>query len=220
MSNIQQLDYSVNLLQALLWEYNDALRLQMLLELKQDWYNTNQTEFWNDWEHDVFDLRTANDFGLTVWAIILGMSLSVIVGGEPGGPPSWGFEQYHENFENGNFHNSGTSVVNLSIEQKRIILQLRYFQITTRGAVPEINKFLARIFAPLGSVYVLDGLDMTCEYIFTFQPAAQLWFVLQRYDILPRPAGVGIRLNVITMPAFGFDVPHVNFDRGNFAPED
>ena len=53
---IQALDYSLNLLRAMLWQYNDAARLEGLLRAKQAWYDQNQTEFWEAWVRDVFDL--------------------------------------------------------------------------------------------------------------------------------------------------------------------
>ena len=73
--DIQSFDFSVNLLQALLWEYNEASNLQSILTQKQAWYNTNQSNFWNNWIVNVFDMRTANEFGLTVWSIILDLPL-------------------------------------------------------------------------------------------------------------------------------------------------
>ena len=78
---IQLFDFSVDLLRAILWQYNDATRLQSLLQQKQDWYNEQQTEFWSSWYRDVFNLDTANDFGLAVWSIILEVPLTIGVPG-------------------------------------------------------------------------------------------------------------------------------------------
>lgn len=211
---IQALDYSVNLLQALLWQYNEALKLQSLLESKQDWYNVEYSEFWENWYRDVFDLRTANDFGLSVWAIILNVPLTITSGGEPS-TNLWGFGPFRKNFNRGNFAPS-TSGIKLTTAQKRLVLQLRYFQLVTRGAIPEINKFLAYVFADYGKVYVLDGLDMTMDYIFTFTPPSQLRFVLESFDVLPRPAGVGVNFVVLIRDTFGFGPFHQNFNRGTF----
>ena len=71
MATIQEFDFSVDLLRALLWQYEDATGLQALLRQKSEWYTVNQTAFWSNWERDVFDLTTANDFGCAVWGIIL-----------------------------------------------------------------------------------------------------------------------------------------------------
>jgi hypothetical protein len=211
---IQSLDFSVNLLQALLWQYNDALKLQSLLEDKAAWYDEEYTAFWESWYTDVFDLRTANDFGLTVWAILLNIPLTITSGGVPSAN-IWGFGPFRKNFNRGNFSPS-TSGIKLTTAQKRLVLQLRYFQLVTRGAIPEINEFLNYVFEPFGKVYVLDGLDMTMNYVFTFTPPSQLRFVLETYDVLPRPAGVGVNYVVTIRDAFGFGPFHVNFGRGTF----
>jgi len=211
---IQALDYSVNLLQALLWQYNDAARLQSILEQKQDWYDAQFSEFWENWYRDVFDLRTANDFGLSVWAIILDTGLTITSRQVPSAT-LWGFGPVHRNFNRGNFAPS-TSGIRLTRAQKRLVLQLRYFQLITRGAIPEINAFLKYTFKDLGQAYVLDGLNMTMNYIFTFALPSQLRFVLEEYDILPRPAGVGVNYLVIVRDTFGFGPVHLNFNRGNF----
>lgn len=211
---VQAVDFSVNLLQALLWQYNEALRLQSLLEDKQTWYNVEYSQFWTDWYRDVFDLRTANDFGLSVWAVILNIPLTITSGATPSGD-LWGFGAFRKNFNRGNFAPS-TSGIRLTTAQKRLVLQLRYFQLVTRGAIPEINKFLAWVFAPLGKVYVLDGLDMSMNYVFTFAPPSQLRFVLETYDVLPRPAGVKVNYVTSIRDTFGFGPFHRNFNRGTF----
>lgn len=211
---IQEFDYSVNLLQAILWQYNDALRLQALLEQKQEWYDENQRDFWQNWYRDVFDLRTANDFGLTVWAIILNIPLTITSGDDPD-IERFGFGAFRLNFTRGNFAPSGSGV-RLTTEQRRLVLRLRYFQLVSRGAIPEINQFLRSIFGELGNVYVLDGLDMTMTYVFTFAPPKNLFFVLRNFDVLPRPAGVGVNFVITTRLVFGFGPFRANFNRGNF----
>lgn len=215
MSQIQALDLSVNLMRALLWQYNDAARLQGLLQSKQDWYNANQAAFWSDWVRDVFDLRTANDFGLTVWAVLLNIPIFVTSTDAPG-KPIWGFGVYRENFNNGNFASTGGS--GLSTEQKRTVLRLRYFQLVTRGTVPEVNAFLAYLFEPLGKAWVVDGYDMTARYVFNFPLSSALEMVLTEYDLLPRPAGVKIDYVIIgDADGWGFGRYHENFTNGNFS---
>lgn len=211
---IQALDLSVDLLRVLLWQYNDAARLQSLVRSKQAWYDAAQTGFWADWITDVFDLRTANDFGLSVWAVILGMPLFVTQT-DDADKPIWGFDQYRENFNNGNF--SASSNAALTTEQKRLLLRLRYFQLVTRGAVPEVNEFLRYVFGE-GQVYVADSNEMVIAYVFQQGVlTSAVESVLRDFDILPRPAGVRVNL-VIQGDAdgWGFGRYHENFDNGNF----
>lgn len=218
IDTVQQFDYSVNLLRALLWQDNRAAKLTSILQQEQTWFDTNVNTFWTDWVTDVFDLRTANDFGLAVWAIILGIQPSVVLPPSDPGKPTWGFGSFNMNFNNGNFSNQQSSTALLTQAQKRIFLQLRYFRLTCRPTVPFINRGLKSILGDQGSVYVLDANDMSfATYVFGFAPNSALAFVLENFDILPRPAAVGSRYIVATRPTWGFDAPtYENFDNGTF----
>lgn len=215
-ATIQELDFSVDLLRAVLWQYNDAAKIQSILQQKSDWYNTNQTEFWQDWITNVFDLRTCNDFGCQVWAIILGLPLQVVT--PPTNKANFGFGTFNKNFNHGNFGQLGSGIAGLTLDQKRILLQLRYRKLTSRCTVPETNKMLADLLGKYGKIYLLDPLDMSYSiYVFGFQPYSSLLFVLQNFDILPRPAAVGVKYIVSTRPVFGFGQYNRNFNHGTFA---
>ena len=213
---IQAFDFSVNLLRALLWQHNEAARLESLLTLKQAWYDAENKGFWDNWTRDVFDLRTANEFGLSVWAIILNMPLSAAALPDPDSERViWGFAADDENYTNGNFE--GVSGIPLTTTQVRLILRLRYFQLVTRGVVPEINSFIGELFAEFGSTYVVDGLNMTARYVFGFELSPDLQTVLSAFDLLPRPAGVMVDYVVISdSDGWGFGRYHFNFNNGNF----
>lgn len=212
MSRVQAFDYSVDLLRAILWQYQDAAGLQSLLASKDTWYDENQTAFWSDWYADVFNLRTANEFGCSVWGVILGVPLSV---GQPGtgARPVWGFGAFNRNFEHGNFGRDSAGVAALTLDQKRLVLRLRYYQLVSDGSVPFINKTLRDVF---GYGYVLDVGDMTATYIFPTELPSAVRFVLTEFDLLPRPAGVGVNILVDPKAVFGFDPHYQNFNNGGF----
>lgn len=69
--------YDGTITRALRWQENKAPRITSLMNQKQAWYDRYNTQFWQNWEAGVFDLRTANPFGLVVWCIILGLPLSL-----------------------------------------------------------------------------------------------------------------------------------------------
>jgi len=214
-TRIQEFDYSINLLRALLWQDNTAPKTTALLQQKQDWYDANVSTFWEDWVTDVFDIRTANEFGLAVWAIILGVPTSAII--PPTNKANFGFGTFNKNFGHGNFGSNSSTVVGLTLEQKRILLRLRYFKLISRCTVPEINRIMKSVLGDQGSVYVLDANDMSfVTYVFGFQPNSALAFVLQNFDVLPRPAAVGVRYIVSTRATFGFGPFFKNFDNGTF----
>lgn len=212
----QAFDFSLNLLRAMLWQYNDAPRLESLVAQKQAWLDVENEGFWGDWVRDVFNLVTANDFGLSVWAIILDVPLTIASASpDDDGHVIWGFALDDENFDNGNF--APWAVLPLTTEQCRLILRLRYFQLVTRGTVPEVNEFFSGLFSDQGSAYVVDGLDMSARYIFGFPLSTNLQVVFTYFDLLPRPAGV--RVDYVVIPdsfGWGFGRYHFNFENGNF----
>lgn len=216
MTQVQQVDFAVDTLQAILWQYNDATRLQSLLTDKQAWYNTNQAGFWSDWLTDVFDMQTANDFGLAVWAIILDLPITVDLPPSPTNYPAWGFDPFGMTFDNGNFGTDDTQNVRLTTGQKRLALRLRYFQLTTDGTVYAINRFIGDLFASSGTCYVQVTGPMQYRYVFNFNMATELQFVLSRFDLLPRPAAVGVEWFINTGEQFGFEPYGSNFDNSNF----
>jgi len=215
MSTVQQFDFNVDLLKALLWEHDNAEGLKVIAQRKQEWYDLNQREFWESWQRDVFDIDTATAFGLVVWARILNVQLGVEVE-DTRAIPAFGFGTNHLNFNNGNFGRFA-GVQALTVEQQRLVIKLRYFQLVSNGTVPEINEFLSILFENEGKVFVVDSLDMTfATYFFTFVPNSQLRFILEKFDLLPRPAGVGVRWQIQIRPSWGFGVNHLNFNNGNF----
>ncbi len=189
VTTIQEVDFSVNLLQAILWQYSNATNLQGILNAKNEWYITNYQQFWQDWYTNVFDLRTANNFGLSVWSIILGQSLFTSFV-ESTGIPYFGFGADNQNFDGANFAslNGGNNIY--STQTSRLLLQLRYFQLTSSGTVPETNRMLSYVFQSYGSAYLVDNHDMTQTYHFQFVIPAEISYMLNNTDVLPRPAGV------------------------------
>lgn len=230
---VTSFDFSVNLLAAILWQHNEADALLTLARAKQKWVKEASTEFWDAWMRDVFDLRTANEFGCKVWAAILGSRLFLEVGPGERDSPTWGFgsepglePNTNQNYDNGNFTDLESSIIGLTLEQQALLLRLRYFQLVGRCTVPEINRILADVFAGEGQVYVTDANNMEfMVYMFLFNPSSQLSFLLENFDLLPRPATVGVRYNVVNRPVFGFGPEpgetntNLNYDNGTFVSE-
>ena len=209
---IQSFDFSVNTLKALLWRHNEAVNLQALLQNKQDALNELNQDFWEAWIDNVFNLQTANKFGLTVWSIILNIPL-IIDETEPYGG-NFGFGEFRKNFDNGRFTALPGSF-SVTIEEARTILKLRYYQLVTRGTIPECNKIMADVFDSI-TVNVLDGLDMTMYYVFSQHPAPALKSTIESFDLLPRPSAVKIDTIYDPNSFFGFGEFRKNFDNGSY----
>jgi Protein of unknown function (DUF2612) len=212
---IQDFDFSVDILSALLWQHNEADALRAILEAKQSWYDTNQEQFWSDWYNDVFNLDTANEFGRRVWSIILNIPLVITATPSPSTKIGFGFSNKRKNFNHGNFNASGSSTISLTEEQQRLVLKLRYYQLVARPNVIERNEILKRLF---GDVYSLDPLTMgNIVIVFGYEPGSQLRLILEEYDLMLRPAAVGVSYVIATKTQFGFGEYRKNFNHGNFA---
>lgn len=217
IGQVQRFDCSVDLLKALLWQHDNAEKLKSLIAAKQAWNQENQSDFWESWYRDVFNIDTANTFGLSVWSRILGLPLQVKIAGDKG-KAAFGFGMSHQNFGNGNFARADDGEQSISESQVRLALKMRYFQLTCRGSVAEINEWLHALFGSEGQVFVADRGNMgLATYFFNFAPTSQLKFILEKYDLLPRPAGVGVTYSVKAEgDSFGFGPNHLNFNNGSF----
>ena len=136
----------VPLTDAVLWQYNSAHAINTLINTKSNWYVAWDEEFWIQWVENVFNLITANAFGLCVWSIILNLPLFINTP-LPNITDIWGFNAYdpypdlensYTNFSGGNFSNIGSSLV-LTVEQQRFALRLKYLKLISRGSVPQTN---------------------------------------------------------------------------------
>lgn len=215
MTNIQTFDNSIDLMKVVPWQYDQAPNLISLLTKKQEWYKENYSDFWDDWEKNVFNLDTANDFGLNVWSIILDLPLYTRDDSRPLDHPAFGFSKFGVNFDqpNSQFAIGSNAFKNLTLEQRRQLLKLRWYNITSDGTMACINQALYNVFGT--KVYCLDGEDMTITYIFTEPQPEIMMNLFGQFDILPRPSGVLAEILVKPRDAFGFADYSLNFDQPN-----
>ena len=190
IETIQSFDFSVNLLQSLLWQYQNAPNLSSIINQKQTWYSENQEQFWSDWVQNVFNLQTANQFGLSVWSVILNQPIYLNSRPSTQLQVPWGLGSNNQNFSNGDFASNIGGTYPFPLEVSRIILQLRYFQLTSSGTVPEINRALKWIFEGYGQAWLVDNHNMTQTYNFAFTLPSDLVLAFNSFDLLPRPSGV------------------------------
>lgn len=216
-NGIQRLSYSVDLMEALLWQHNNAVKLNALSRAKNAWYQENNGDFWTAWVRDVFDMRTANLFGLRVWSIILDLPLNFAV--PINTSKSFGFGAFNANFNRRGFALDSGNSATVDLEDARLLLRLRYLQLICYPSIPEINRILKTVFSDRGGGYALDSLDMGyVTYVFGFTPGSTLASLLFQYDVLPRPAGVGSRILIEGAKKFGFGQYNANFNSVGFNP--
>src|SRR5690606_18991371 len=169
----QEFDFSVDLMRSILWQYEGAPKMVALARAQQSFSDSRNGEFWTDWIRDVFDLTTANDFGLAVWSRILDYPITLKSEKRISGAV-FGFGGNHKNFEKGNFGIGEDQETLLGTEEARKLLRLRWLKLTMRPTIPNINMMLAEVFGP-GEVFVVDSYDMTyATFMFSHAPNYKL----------------------------------------------
>ena len=207
---------TINLSTAIDWQRGSAVKLNELISLKQKWYEDNYCLFWNDWVTNVFDLRTANEFGLSVWSIILDVPLFDQSEKSRSDYPAIYFGVNRKNFSNGNFGKNASTVDSLTVNQKRIMLQLKALILNMSSSTYEINVKLTELFG-FRQIYALDNLDMSYTYIVNNPELISFINIIEDYDLLPRPNCVSVDYIIGSESTpFLFGNKRDNFSRGNF----
>lgn len=213
-ATVQQLDYHVNLMRSVLWQHEGAPNLVQLAANDQAYADSHQSAFWSSWLTDVYNLRTANPFGLVVWSIILDYPLRLNVSG--GSKPNWGFGSNDKNYDNASF--ASTFGGQLTVQAARLLLLLRWWGLHMSPTVPNLNYMLKCIFGD-GVAYIVcwpGAEELAIQYYFNAAIPQELLDAFAANDILPRPAGVKVSWQVTPREGFGYDLYHYNFDNGSF----
>lgn len=152
--------YDGDIARALKWMHNNAPNIQSLITAKKAWYDQYNTKFWQNWETNVFDLRSANTFGLVIWCIILGVPTDLF--SLEGLTNEWAYGANRQNFKwnstinpglanpntvGGNFYGAGRTVLS-SLQEVRYALMLRYAALVSNGQISYINRMLKNTFSP------------------------------------------------------------------------
>lgn len=157
------------LLENITWQYDSAESLVSLISSKKSWYDAEWSAFWTNWHESVFDLRTANRFGCVVWAIILNIPISAIYTGNLPALP-FGFGPLRRNFESSNFYLGAFQYPQLSLEDARRLLRVRYYAQTMSTNISNINMMLKDVFGDQGLAYIEETVGGIKVLPFGFGP--------------------------------------------------
>lgn len=207
---IEVIDSTINTDEVLLWQYNNATNLQAIIENRKTWIDKNFKQFFNDFYKDIFDLSTANDFGLSVWAVILG----VVFDSPITIPAKWfGFTGSDGvNFNQGVFYPKSGLI--LTTEEKRTILQLRYLYLTSNAT---LDKVIENIQVVIPTLNILDSLKMYIVLTSEVTVSLRLLNLIDSFNTIPRPAGVKILKRLGYSKWFDFTGSGgANLNNGNF----
>lgn len=182
-------------------------------------------------QNDNLSIATAKEDGLNMWGFLLHFSRYI-----PTDPSSNDINYF--NFNNKNFRRlqfvnpNNPSYGTLTDDIFRKMLLLIYQQMFVVNTIPNINNFINDFFDGFDKIEVRDTLDMSYQvYVFYNDGNFPVWlkWILDNYDILPRPAGVGAKyIDRQRLRRFGFAPEGTtdqwyftnigNFYNSNFAP--
>lgn len=160
------------------WQYDNATNLVALIMSMEEFFSESTQKFWDDWPTDVANIDTANDFGLSVWGMLVGVKRFILEDGQGGGTP-------------------------ISSELYRRIIKAKVKLLDGNASMKDYCDFVYAIFG--GGVAPVDGLDMSLTFTDNGLTGEEALLFAQHMDeIVVYPAGV--RDNAVSDSlVFGFD---------------
>jgi hypothetical protein len=152
--------------------------------------NVDQTQNIDAFYDNVWNVLTAQGYGLDVWGRIVGVSRVLTLTMK-----FFGFEEAGDAsvdpFNTSPFYTGLPATSNFSLSDSAY-LQLILAKAAANiwdGSIPALNAIL-RILFPGQIAYVVDGLNMTLTYYFGFALNPVQYAIASSVGILPRPTGV------------------------------
>jgi hypothetical protein len=157
----------------------------------------DQTENLENLYDMVWNVLTAQGWGLDVWGRIVGLPGGRILH-VPGTNEYLGFNEPGgwTGFNQGGFYSGSTLNNNIVLSDpdfRRLILAKAAGNISD-GAIPSVNAILMRLFPNRGNAWVVDNQDMSLTYRFDFALTPVELAIIGQADVLPNPAGVAINI--------------------------
>lgn len=142
------------------------------------------------------DISIAQGYGLDIWGTVVGVTRTLNI---PGNQKYFGFEEA-TTLSSDPFGPGGqspfysgvplSSNFDLSDDAFRILILAKALANISDGSNKSINQILLNLFPTRGNAYVVDGLDMTMQYVFGFALTPVELAILGQSGVLPKPVGV------------------------------
>ena len=163
-----------NVEQTIISQYGNSATISQLIQNMNDYIDpsTDIDNFYNF----VFNVETAQGFGLDIWGRIVNISRLVL----------------------------SNPVYELNDADFRSLILLKALSNISYSSSPSINQLLQNWMAGRGKCYVNDLGNMQLQYKFEFALQPFEIVIIQQSGIFLRPAGVGASILAEEFPVFGF----------------
>lgn len=185
----------LNVEQTIISQYGNSSTIGQLIQFMNE--NIDPSADIDNFYNLIFDVSTANLFGLSIWSRIVGIPQSLIA-------------------------QLGTYLEDA--DTFRSLILLKALSNISRVSAPSINQLLQNWLGG-GDVraYVTDNGGMQMVYIFEFALTATQRLILTSSGIFLRPAGVLVSIVASSFPVFGFEEMGSTwawpFEQATFIPE-
>lgn len=162
----------------------------------------------NDFYNKVWNITTAQGYGLDVWGRIVGVSriLHIPVVGKNLGFEEGGIIDY-DPFNQSKFYSGSTVSTNyaLSDDAFRTLILVKALSNISKTSISIYNKILMQLFPGRGNAYVSDTGNMSARLTFEFALQPFEIAILKQSGAFSNPTGVLFQIMDIVIPhTFGF----------------
>lgn len=184
-------------------QYGNSPTIQQLIKNIRLYFDSESAV--NEFYDKIWNIETANSYGLDVWGNIVGVSRNITADGDS---KFFGFQTANDSFlpfDNAPFWNGkrATTTYRLGDYAFRRLIMVKAMSNIARPVPQTLNQMLTYLFDGR-RCYALDLGGMRARYVFSFYLKPYEKQIVCS-DILPRPAGVKIEIVEIPQPnVFGF----------------
>ena len=170
--------------------------MQMIADFSQ-WFD--QSANWNNFYLYVWNIDTAQGFGLDFWGKVLGVTRYLLLPvtaeflgltGSDGTASGYAFGV-------GVFFDGVTDTQTYALPDPdyRTLLYAKAFANICRSCIPVLNQLLMTLFVGYGDAYVEDDGNMAMKFYLGWAPTAVQLAIIEQSGVIPHPTGVAVSVS-------------------------
>jgi len=206
--------------QTIISQYGTSAIISQLVQNMNQYFD--QSTNWENFYNFVWNVNTAQGFGLDIWGTIVGVSRLLHV---PNSGLTFGFQDSSSPsdvtpFNVGPFNSTGsvsTQTYLLPDAGYRTLILTKALSNISAMSAPAINQLLQNLFPGLGNAYVIDNQNMSMTFYFAFPLTTVQEAIISQSGVLAHPAGV--QLNILVGGVSASASPTNIFQVGTSATE-